>query len=208
MHDVEIGKNRLEAFSDGLIAIIVTIMVLELKVPHHATLDNLASLTPTLLSYALSFVVVSIMWVNHHHMLHTVFKVDAPLLWTNINLLFWMSLIPFVTGLLGESEGAALPTALYGADLTMCSIAFFLLRREISKQHTESPALMSNHRRMMQKNLLSVTLYALAMPLAYVSVYLSYFIFILIPAMYFAPEKKLVSLLGEEVSKHHVGSRS
>src|SRR5271170_3517348 len=97
----EIGKNRLEAFSDGLIAIIVTIMVLELKVPHHATVESLVTLTPVLLSYALSFLVVSIMWVNHHHLLHTVRNVDGQLLWTNINLLFWMSLIPFATGLLG-----------------------------------------------------------------------------------------------------------
>src|SRR5271170_1488390 len=101
MLETQIGKNRLEAFSDGLIAIIVTIMVLELKVPHHATLDNLITLAPVLLSYALSFLVVSIMWVNHHHLLHTVHKVDGQLLWTNINLLFWMSLIPFATGLLG-----------------------------------------------------------------------------------------------------------
>jgi uncharacterized membrane protein len=201
MQEFEIGKSRLEAFSDGLIAIIVTIMVLELKVPHHATLENLANLSPVLLSYALSFLVVSIMWVNHHHIIHTVRKVDGQLLWTNINLLFWMSLIPFVTGLLGESEGAALPTALYGADLTMCATGFFLLRKEIAKQHTHIAALAANHEQMLKKNVLSVVIYALSMPLAYVSVYLSYFIFILIPAMYFMPDKSLPFLAGDDVGK-------
>jgi len=197
MLETQIGKNRLEAFSDGLIAIIVTIMVLELKVPHHATLDNLITLAPVLLSYALSFLVVSIMWVNHHHLLHTVHKVDGQLLWTNINLLFWMSLIPFATGLLGESDGASLPTALYGADLTMCSVGFYLLRREIAKQHKEHVALASQHEAMLNKNLISVAIYASSIPLAYISVYLSYFIFVLIPALYFMPERKL-ALIGDE----------
>jgi uncharacterized membrane protein len=188
MIGAEFGKNRLEAFSDGLVAIVVTIMVLELKVPHHASLDSLISLAPVLLSYALSFLVVSIMWVNHHHLVHTVHKVDGPLLWTNINLLFWMSLIPFVTGLLGESDGAPLPTALYGADLTICALSFFLLRRQILKQHKDNAPLTAHQEAVLKKNLLSVVIYALSMPLAFVSVYLSYFIFILIPALYFMPE--------------------
>src|SRR5271163_1862852 len=141
MLETQIGKNRLEAFSDGLIAIIVTIMVLELKVPHEVTPEALAHLTPVFLSYVLSFLLVAIMWVNHHHLIHTVRHVDGLLLWCNINLLFWMSLIPFVTGLLGESHGEALPTALYGLNLTFCSIAFGLLRGQIQRQHVESPHL-------------------------------------------------------------------
>jgi len=199
MHETQIGKTRLEAFSDGLIAIIITIMVLELKVPHHASLDSIAGLAPVLLSYALSFLLVSVMWVNHHHVIHTVQKVDGKLLWTNINLLFWMSLIPFVTGLLGESDGAPLPAALYGGDLSMCALGFLLLRSEISKQHQDKPELVAHHKAMIKKNIFSVVIYGLSIPLAYVSVYFSYFIFVLIPAMYFVPEKKLPLLLGKEV---------
>ncbi len=114
-----IGKGRLEAFSDGVIAIIVTIMVLELKIPHEGTLEALTKLGPTFLSYMLSFLVVAIMWINHHHMIHAFKRVTGSLLWLNMNLLFWMSLIPFVTGWMGEHSGSPLPVAIYGLDLTL-----------------------------------------------------------------------------------------
>src|SRR3978361_2121236 len=125
------GKARLEAFSDGVIAIIITIMVLELKVPHGATLDVLVPLLPVFLSYVLSFIYVGIYWNNHHHMLHAVNHVSGGVLWANLHLLFWLSLIPFVTGWMGENHFASLPTAVYGVVLFMSGIAFVILERRL-----------------------------------------------------------------------------
>src|SRR6478735_4093265 len=125
------GTTRLEAFSDGVIAILITIMVLELKVPHGASLAAIAPLLPVLLSYVLSFVYLGIYWNNHHHMLHTVTNVTGGILWANLHLLFWLSLIPFVTGWMGENHFAQLPTALYGAVLLMAAIAYSLLQHTI-----------------------------------------------------------------------------
>jgi uncharacterized membrane protein len=121
------GKNRLEAFSDGVIAIIITIMVLELKVPHGASLDVLLPLAPVLLSYVLSFIYVGIYWNNHHHMLHAVSHVSGRVLWANLHLLFWLSLIPFVSGWMGENHFAMLPVAAYGVVLLMCGLAYTIL---------------------------------------------------------------------------------
>jgi uncharacterized membrane protein len=129
------GTSRLEAFSDGVIAIIVTIMVLQLTTPAQPTPGALLKLSPILLSYALSFLVVAIMWVNHHHLIHAVRHVSARLLWSNINLLFWMSLIPFVTDYLGRFHQERFPVALYGLDLGMCGLAFTVLRMELVRQH-------------------------------------------------------------------------
>ena len=126
-----IGKTRLEAFSDGVLAIIITIMVLELKVPHGDTFESLAPLWPVFLSYVLSFVYVGIYWNNHHHMLHTVDHVSGPILWANLHLLFWLSLFPFVTGWMGENHFAALPTAVYGAVLLMAGGAYWVLQQAI-----------------------------------------------------------------------------
>jgi uncharacterized membrane protein len=125
------GKNRLEAFSDGVMAIIITIMVLELKVPHGETFEALAPLWPVFLSYVLSFVYVGIYWTNHHHMLHTVSRVSGGVLWANLHLLFWLSLFPFATGWMGENHFAALPSALYGAVLLMAAGAYWLLQQAI-----------------------------------------------------------------------------
>ena len=121
------GKNRLEAFSDGVLAIIITIMVLELKVPHGEQLDVLLPLLPAFLSYVLSFVYIGIYWNNHHHMLHAATKVSGPMLWANLHLLFWLSLFPFVTGWMGENHFAAVPTALYGLVLLMAAILLLLV---------------------------------------------------------------------------------
>lgn len=125
------GKSRLEAFSDGVIAIIITIMVLELKAPHEVTLDSLRPLVPVLLSYALSFLYVGIYWNNHHHLLHAVQRVSGGMLWANLHLLFWLSLIPFTTAWMDESHYAAVPTALYGAVLLMAAIAYLILQHLI-----------------------------------------------------------------------------
>src|SRR5437660_8754082 len=137
--------SRLEAFSDGVIAIIVTIMVLELRAPAQPTLRALLKVAPVFLSYALSFLVVAIMWVNHHHMIHSVRQVTARLLWLNLNLLFWMSLIPFVTDYMGKNYRQPLPVALYGASLTLCAAGFYLLRIELACQHQDDPDMSTYH---------------------------------------------------------------
>src|SRR5574338_1222709 len=125
------SPNRLEAFSDGVLAIIITIMVLELRVPHAVTVAALAPLWPVFLSYVLSFVYLGIYWNNHHHMLHVTERVTGTILWANLHLLFWLSLVPFTTGWMGENHFAAVPTALYGIVLLMASISYYLLQRTI-----------------------------------------------------------------------------
>jgi uncharacterized membrane protein len=125
------GKQRLEAFSDGVIAIIITIMVLELKVPHGATIDALAPLVPVFLSYVLSFVYVGIYWNNHHHMLHATRTVAGGVLWANLHLLFWLSLLPFATAWMGENHFAAMPSAVYGFVLLMAAYAYWILQQVI-----------------------------------------------------------------------------
>src|SRR5215475_4690936 len=189
----EMTTSRLEAFSDGVIAIIVTIMVLELRSPAQPTWPALLRVAPIFLSYALSFLVVAIMWVNHHHLIHAVRDVTARLLWSNINLLFWMSLIPFVTDFMGRNPRVPFPVSLYGINLTMCAFAFWLLRIELVRQHRHDPELSQYHSRMQSKNLFSGLLYLAAGGLAHVSIYIPYFVYVLIPAIYFLPERKLAA---------------
>src|SRR3954466_15316504 len=165
-----LGKNRLEAFSDGVVAIIITIMVLELKVPHDASTGALLHLLPVFLSYALSFLVVAILWVNHHHLLHTMQKVDGRILWLNNHLLFWMSLVPFTTAYMGENHLAPLPVALYGIVLFFSGAAFDMLRRVIARDE-QDPDLAQVHQRANLRNAFSAGLYLLAAPLAWVSVW-------------------------------------
>lgn len=187
----EMSTNRLEAFSDGVIAIVVTIMVLELHAPSQPTARGLWKVAPVFLSYGLSFLVVAIMWVNHHHLIHAVHGVSARLLWSNLYLLFWMSLVPFVTDYLGKNYREPLAVALYGLDLVLCSSAFCLLRMILIEQDRLNGTLTDYNRSIQRKNLFSAALYLCSVPLAYVSVYASFFIFALIPALYFLPEKDL-----------------
>src|SRR5215469_14908336 len=128
-------RDRLTAFSDGVIAIIITIMVLDLKVPQGTDLKALTGQAPVFLSYVLSFIYIAIYWNNHHHLLHTVARVSGPILWANNNLLFWLSLVPFTTGWMGQNHFAALPTALYGVSLLMPAIAYYILQRAIVRLH-------------------------------------------------------------------------
>ncbi len=191
MSQAEMTTGRLEAFSDGVIAIIVTIMVLELRAPSQPTLAALLKVAPVFISYALSFLVVAIMWVNHHHLIHAVHKVTARLLWSNIYLLFWMSLVPFVTDYLGKNYREPMAVALYGLDLVLCASAFYLLRIVLVQQDRHDSTLADYHALIQRKNAFSAALYLASVPLAYVSIYASFFIFALIPATYFLPEKKL-----------------
>jgi uncharacterized membrane protein len=166
-------------------------MVLELHAPSQPTLAGLWKVAPIFLSYGLSFLVVAIMWVNHHHLIHAVHGVTARLLWSNLYLLFWMSLVPFVTDYLGKNYREPLAVALYGLDLFLCSSAFYLLRIILVEQDQQDGNLADYHRSIQRKNVFSAALYFSSVPLAYLSVYASFFIFALIPAMYFMPEKKL-----------------
>src|ERR1700731_4136058 len=164
----EMTTSRLEAFSDGVIAIVVTIMVLELRAPSQPTLAALWKVAPGFISYALSFLVVAIMWVNHHHLIHAVREVTARLLWSNLYLLFWMSLIPFVTDYAGKNYHQPMAVALYGLDLFMCATGFYLLRKELIRQSGHDTAMVEHHEAIQRKNAFSGALYLLSVPLAYV----------------------------------------
>lgn len=201
------GTGRIQAFSDGVIAIIITIMVLDLQVPREANLTALVKLAPVLLSYVLSFVVVAIMWVNHHHLLHRAARADARLLWANNILLFWMSLIPFVTRYLGMNSRVPFAVALYGAVLTCNGAAFTWLRQSVNLHRVRDPELAAYHLGMLRKSAYSTALYAASVPLAYVSVYFAFGIFVLIPVLYFLPERRLAEQ-PEDGQKHLSDSSS
>lgn len=171
-------------------------MVLELKVPSSATIPAMKAVIPSLLSYGLSFLIIAIMWVNHHHMMHLAKHASARLLWTNNNLLFWMSLIPFVTAFMGQTRGAPFAVAAYGMVLTMASVAFTLLRLAMTRD-PRGHATNKQNRRAMLKSMWSNVLYAASVPLAFVHISLSFFIFLLIPAIYFLPERKIEELAAE-----------
>ena len=151
-------KNRLEAFSDGVIAIIITIMVLEMKVPHGTELDDLKPILPVFLSYVLSFICIGIYWSNHHHLLHATRRVSGGILWANLLLLFWLSLVPFVTGWMGENQFAALPAALYGLVLLLAGVAYLVLQRAIVGRQDSDSSLASELGRD-RKGKLSLLLY-------------------------------------------------
>jgi uncharacterized membrane protein len=186
------GTNRLEAFSDGVIAVIITIMVLELKVPSDTTLTSLRGIAPQFLSYLLSFLVVAIMWVNHHHLLHSARHVDARLLWSNNTLLFWMSLVPFVTAFMGNNHRDSRAVALYGVVLSLCTVAFLLLHFTIVQHHRGEPEFVRYHRGLLFKSLYLLFLYIASVPLAFVDVRIALFIFVFVALSYFIPQRKLV----------------
>jgi len=190
------GKDRLAAFSDGVIAIIITIMVLELKVPHGADWAALKSLGPNLVAYVLSFVYLAIYWNNHHHMLHTVTRVDGLILWANSHLLFWLSLIPAATAWMGENFLAPLPTAVYGAILLMPAIAYYLLQRAIVHQQGRHSVLASALGRDL-KGKLSPLLYAAAIVLAFVDPWLSIALYVLVAVMWLIPDRRIERVLRE-----------
>jgi len=188
-------KGRLEAFSDGVIAIIITIMVLELKVPHEASFDALKPVLPVFFSYVLSFIYVGIYWNNHHHMLHMTRHVSGGVLWANLHLLFWLSLIPFVTGWMGENHFAVAPTALYGVILLMAAIAYALLERSIvCMQGDDSPLAAALGRD--YKGKLSPVLYALAIACAFVAPVVAGALYVLVALMWLIPDRRIEKHLG------------
>ncbi len=190
------GKGRLEAFSDGVIAIIITIMVLELKVPHGAGLDALSPLIPVFISYVLSFVFIGIYWNNHHHMLHAVGKVNGRILWANLHLLFWLSLIPFVTGWMGENHFAALPVALYGAVLLMAGLAYFVLARALAAHHGKDSKL-ARALGKDTKGRASVAIYAAAIPLSFVNPWIAFAMYVVVAIIWFIPDRRIERVFAE-----------
>jgi len=188
------GKSRLEAFSDGVIAILITILVLELKVPRGIDAQALRPLWPVFATYVMSFVYLGIYWNNHHHMLHAVHQVNGRILWANLHLLFWLSLVPFVTGWMGENHFAPLPTAVYGAVLLLAAISYTLLQNTIVAHEGAQSTLAAAVGRDW-KGKLSMLLYLLAIPLAFVHRGIAVGLYWLVAAIWFIPDRRIESRL-------------
>lgn len=188
------SKGRLEAFSDGVLAIVITIMVLELKVPHGTGFDALRPLLPVFLSYVLSFVYLGIYWNNHHHMLHAAQTVSGGILWANLHLLFWLSLLPFVTGWMGENHFAALPVALYGAVLLMAAVAYFVLARALAAHHGPQSRL-TKALGADRKGKISILIYAAAIALCLVNPWPALALYALVAMMWFVPDRRMEAAL-------------
>lgn len=184
------GKGRLEAFSDAVLAIIITIMVLEIKVPHGNSLHDLQPLLPVFLSYVLSFVYIGIYWNNHHHMMHVAHKVNGTILWTNTHLLFWLSLVPFATAWMGEHHFTTWPVVLYGGILFMASMAYYFLAHSLTRHHGKDSTLakaIGNDR----KGIISSILYVIGIGLNFLHPYLGFSIYILVAAIWFVPDTRI-----------------
>jgi len=183
-------KGRLEAFSDGVIAIIITIMVLELHIPHSDHISDLAPMLPVLFSYVLSFVYVGIYWNNHHHMIYAVERINGAVLWANLNLLFWLSLIPFATAWMGENSFTRWPVILYGGVLIMAGLAYDILSRQLIKEGGKNSALAEALGRDWKARS-SVLAYAAAIGLAFVSTWISVTLYVIVAAIWFIPDRRI-----------------
>jgi uncharacterized membrane protein len=190
-------SGRLAAFSDGVLAIITTIMVLEMKVPHGASIADLWALLPVFLSYVLSFVYVGIYWNNHHHMLQVTERVNGAILWANLHLLFWLSLVPFVTGWMGENHEASTPNAAYGTVLLCCAIAYTILQRTILAEHGPDSTLGQAVGGDI-KGILSLVAYASAIPLAFVNQWLSDAIYVAVALVWLVPDRRIESTVHQD----------
>jgi uncharacterized membrane protein len=184
------GKNRIEAFSDGVLAIIITIMVLEMKAPHGDDFNALRPLLPVFLSYVLSFIYLGIYWNNHHHMFHAVRHIDGRVLWANLHLLFWLSLIPFVTAWMGENHFSSLPTALYGMVLLMAAVAYHLLANTLIRRHDKDSDLVHAFGTDV-KGKVSIVVYAIAVALSFVNPWLGCSIYSLVAIGWFIPDPRV-----------------
>lgn len=187
-------KSRLEAFSDGVIAILITIMVLELHIPQEDSMYNLFPLIPVFLSYVLSFVVLGIYWNNHHHLLHAIKHVNGHVLWANLHLLFWLSLIPFVTGWMGENYFAPSPVALYGIVLLGAAIAYFILVRTLLSLHG-SDSVLAQAIGKDRKGKISLLLYMAAIPLAFISTWIAGMLYVIVVILWFIPDNRIEQTL-------------
>ena len=185
------NKTRLEAFSDAVIAIIMTVMVLELKIPHGSDLDALRPLVPVFLAYILSFLYLGIYWNNHHHMLQATRTVNGKVLWANLLLLFWLSLVPFATGWMGENHFEPLPTALYGVVLLMCALSYTLLQSKLTKHSAGENELLAEAVGSDMKGKISLGLYVIAIGLAFVQQNISHAIYLFVALMWFVPDRRI-----------------
>ncbi len=184
------NPSRLEAFSDGVIAVIITIMVLEIKMPHGADILALQPLVPAFFGYVLSFVIIGIYWNNHHHLLHAAKHIDGRIMWANLHLLFWLSLLPFLTGWLGEYPAAPWPTMLYGVGLLLCAISYTLLQTSIVALHGKDSDLAKALGGDL-KGKLSIILYATAIILAFSLPWISYVLYVAVALMWFIPDRRI-----------------
>jgi uncharacterized membrane protein len=196
-------KNRLEAFSDGVIAIIITIMVLELKPPHGSSLESLKPLLPVFVSYVLSFINVGIYWNNHHHMIQASQKISGSVLWTNMHLLFWLSLVPFTTAWMGENNFGKVPVAIYGVVLLMAGVAYYFLAHCLTSLHGKqsrfTQALGSD-----LKGKLSLGIYSAGIALSFVNPWIAFGLYILVAMIWFVPDRRFEKM--QEASQHKPGS--
>ncbi len=195
-HHGGMSKNRLEAFSDGVLAIIITIMVLELKVPHGNSIEDLAPLLPVFLSYVLSFAYVAIYWNNHHHVFQAVHKVNGKVLWANMHLLFWLSLTPFVTGWAGENHFAELPVALYGVVLLCAAISYTILMRVLIRHHGKDWVVSGAVGKDFKGNI-SMVFYATAIVIAFWNPWISCGLYALVAAIWFVPDSRIENVIGK-----------
>ncbi len=195
------NKNRLEAFSDGVLAIILTIMVLEIKVPHGNTWADLLALIPVFLSYVLSFIYIGIYWNNHHHMLHSMTHVNGKILWANLHLLFWLSLVPFATGWIGEHHFAQLPMALYGFFLLMAGTAYYILQSLIIKSQGPNSILKKAIGKD-YKGMASPILYIIGITVSFYSVWMAGAVYAFVALMWLVPDKRIERMLEHSEAKH------
>ena len=191
------SKGRLEAFSDGVLAIIITIMVLEIKIPHSSEWNVFVPLLPVVFSYLLSFMLIGIYWGNHHHLLHTVKKVSSPLLWANMNLLFWLSLTPFATGWMGENHFAKNTVIVYAVLLLIDALAYTLLKKVIEKDHDKESEIFKALQTQKLKEFISIISYAAAIGFAYLNTMISGILFLLVAIMWIVPGRKIEKALDE-----------
>ncbi len=190
-------KSRLEAFSDGVIAIIITIMVLELKIPHSAGIDALLELMPAFTSYLFSFVFIGIYWGNHHHLLHTVHHVSSKLIWSNLGLLFFLSLIPFSTGWMGENHFAQLPVAFYSINLLFCAVAYYILQKAIMSDYKHSSKLIEALKKQEKKGIISLFIYLASIPCAFFFPFISALLIVAVSILWVIPDKNIEEALRE-----------
>ena len=191
------NKGRLEAFSDGVIAILITIMVLELKIPHGADWESIEPLAPVFVTYILSFIYLGIYWNNHHHMLQATEHINGAILWANLHLLFWLSLVPFVTGWMGENHFAPLPTAIYGVILLAAAIAYYILQTLIVREQGENSKL-SKALGKDYKGKISPLIYFAAIPLAFVNQWIANALYVLVALIWLIPDRRIESKISSE----------
>ncbi|MES2558208.1 MAG: TMEM175 family protein [Bacteroidota bacterium] len=192
------NKTRIEAFSDGVLAIIITIMVLEIKIPHEVSLEALTKLLPVFSSYFLSFLFIGLYWANHHHVFHTVKKVNSKIIWANMGLLFSLSLIPFTTGWMGENHYAELPVALYCINLFVCGVAAYILQLAITHGLPEEDSVFVVIKSNMRKTVISVMMNIISIPCAFFYPMVSLFLIAILVIMWIIPDKRIEQLMAEE----------